>query len=195
MARITNLTGKKLSKKGQGTVTYIPDYLRKYFKGKNKMFDVQRVGARSVENANTYLVKNMAEPELGYARIPEQEFFEWLDTLEKSKNKRRTWWRFYHYTDVGAEEYRMNMYSNFLTLVNFSSDLSQEYIDRLKTVLDKMSPDDWRRFTKKHEDLFNEVWDKYDFYAMEAIRTRGKTQALGNEDMKKLLEELEKAFL
>ena len=65
MARITNLTGKKLSKKGQGTVTYIPDYLRKYFKGKNKMFEVQRVGARSDENATTYLVQNMAEPELG----------------------------------------------------------------------------------------------------------------------------------
>lgn len=178
----------------RATVSYLPEYLRKYFKGKNKMFDVQRAGLRT-QGEQYFLVKNMAEPELGYARVPEQEFYKWLDTLKNTKNKRRSWWRFYHYTDVGNEEYRMNMYDNFLTLINFSSDLSEEYRERFKNVLSKMTADDWRRFTKKHEELFEEVWDKYDLYAVEAIKNKGRTQPLTNSDVVKILEQMEKEFL
>lgn len=158
------------------------------------MFDVQRAGLRT-QGEQYFLVKNMAEPELGYARVPEQEFYDWLDTLERTKNKRRSWWRFYHYTDVGNEEYRMNMYGNFLTLINLQSDISEEVRARFKAVLDNMEADDWRRFTKKHEDLFNEVWDKYTLYAKEAKKTGQRIVEIQEEDVMKLLEEMEKEFL
>ena len=89
-------------------------------------------------------------------------------------------------------EYRMNMYQNLMTLINFSSDLSQENIDRLNELLSNLSVEQWERITRKKPELFEEIWDKYDFYNNEAIATGTARQTLKDKDFDKLLEELER---
>ena len=92
----------------------------------------------------------------------------------------------------GNLEYRMNMYQNFMVLVNFSSDLSEENMTRLTELLKNLDIDQWERLTRKKPELFEEIWDKYDYYAKEAVETGTRRKMLKDRDFEKLIEELER---
>lgn len=173
------------------TVQYLMSDVEKYFTGERKKFKVQRVALRT-EKEPYYVITNLKDPSLGVARVPERVFLDWQQKLADSRNPTRAFRSLYKYTEVGNMEYRMNMYQNLMTLINFSSDLSQENIDRLNELLSSLSVEQWERITRKKPELFEEIWDKYDFYNNEAIATGTARQTLKDKDFDKLLEELER---
>lgn len=165
----------------------------KYFRGSRKKFSVQRVGVRT-EKDPYFVVRDLSNPDprTGVARVPETVFLEWQQRLVDSRSASRSFKSLYRYTQAGNLEYRMNMYQNFMTLINFSSDLSKEQMDRLNELIKNLSVEQWERLTRKRADLFEEIWDKYDLYAKEAVETGTKRQTLKDSDFDKLIEELER---
>lgn len=174
------------------TIQYLFGGAERYFKGPTKQFKVQRVGLRT-DKEPYYVIKNLRDPSAGVARVPEKVFLEWQQKLVDSRNPQRAFRTLYKYTEIGNLEYRMNMYQNFMVLVNFSSDLSDEYKERLSQLLKDLEIEQWERLTRKRPDLFEEIWDKYDYYAEEAKKDKNKKRrTLKEEDFEKLLEELER---
>lgn len=173
------------------TIQYLFGGVERYFKGPTKQFKIQRVGLRT-DKEPYYVITNLREPEMGVARVPEKVFLEWQEKLENSRNPQRAFKTLYKYTEIGNLEYRMNMYQNFMTLVNFSSDLSEENMAKLTELLKNLDIDQWERLTRKKPELFEEIWDKYDYYAKEAVETGTKRKMLKDKDFEKLIEELER---
>lgn len=173
------------------TIQYLFGGVERYFKGPTKQFKVQRVGLRT-DKEPYYTIRNLRDPEAGVARVPEKVFLEWQEKLANSRNPQRAFKSLYKYTEIGNLEYRMNMYQNFMVLVNFSSDLSEENMARLTELLKNLDIDQWERLTRKKPELFEEIWNKYDYYAKEAVETGTKRKMLNDRDFEKLLEELER---
>lgn len=173
------------------TIQYLFGGAERYFKGPMKQFKVQRVGLRT-DKEPYYVIKNLRDPSAGVARVPEKVFLEWQQKLVDSRNPQRAFKSLYKYTEIGNLEYRMNMYQNFLTLVNFSSDISEENRVRLEELLKNLDIDQWEKLTRKKPELFEEIWDKYDYYAQEAVETGSKRKTLKDRDFEKLIEELER---
>ena len=173
------------------TIQYLFGGAERYFKGPTKQFKVQRVGLRT-DKEPYYVIKNLRDPSAGVARVPEKVFLEWQQKLTDSRNPQRAFKSLYKYTEIGNLEYRMNMYQNFLTLVNFSSDISEENRARLEELLKNLDIDQWEKLTRKKPELFEEIWDKYDYYSQEAVETGSKRKTLKDKDFEKLIEELER---
>ena len=172
-------------------IQYLFGGAERYFKGPTKQFKVQRVGLRT-DKEPYYVIKNLRDPSAGVARVPEKVFLEWQQKLVDSRNPQRAFKSLYKYTEIGNLEYRMNMYQNFLTLVNFSSDISEENRARLEELLKNLDIDQWEKLTRKKPELFEEIWDKYDYYTQEAVETGSKRKTLKDRDFEKLIEELER---
>lgn len=173
------------------TIQYLFGGVERYFKGPAKQFKVQRVGLRTDKDPY-YVITNLRDSSAGVARVPEKVFLEWQQKLSDSRNPQRAFKSLYKYTEIGNLEYRMNMYQNFLTLVNFSSDISDENRARLEELLKNLDIEQWERLTRKKPELFEEIWDKYDYYAQEAVETGTRRKTLKDRDFEKLIEELER---
>lgn len=173
------------------TMQYLFGGVERYFRGPTKQFKVQRVGLRT-DKEPYYVITNLRDSSAGVARVPERVFLEWQQKLVDSRNPQRAFKSLYKYTEIGNLEYRMNMYQNFLTLVNFSSDISDENRARLEELLKNLDIEQWERLTRKKPELFEEIWDKYDYYAQEAVETGTRRKTLKDKDFEKLIEELER---
>lgn len=175
------------------TVDYLMNQAVKYFRGPKKKFKVQRVGLRA-KGSPYYVVTDLSDPNprTAVARVPEEVFLEWQQRLVDSRSASRSFRSLYKYTEAGNMEYRMNMYQNFMVLINFSSSLSEQQMNRLNALIKDLSVEQWERLTRKRPDLFEEIWNKYDLYEKEAIETGKRKQTLKDADFEKLVEELER---